>query len=206
MLASGCQAAAPPAPAAPAAPSGDAPTAEQDPIADLAVDALAVDLEVPQDRIHVVSVTAVNWPDSSVGCPQPGMQYLTVITPGHKVVLKVDERTYAVHEAKGQAFVCKQRELPEGMASAGSRSQDRLLLTARMDLAKRLGVAPGDIQPAGIVPTTFDDASLGCPKAGTQYAQVRTDGWVLTLRHAGRDFTYHADGHHLIPCPDITAE
>jgi hypothetical protein len=39
-----------------------------------------------------------------------------------------------------------------------------------------------------------------------QYAQVETDGWVLTLRHGEREFTYHADAHHAIPCPDIAAE
>jgi hypothetical protein len=90
-LATGCQAAA-----------------ERDPIADLAVDTLVSELGVPQERISVVSVDAIDWPDSSVGCPKPGMSYLTVITPGHKVLLKVDDRTYAVHEAKSHAFVCQQ--------------------------------------------------------------------------------------------------
>lgn len=188
-LASGCQAAA-----------------ERDPIADLAVDTLASELGVPQERINVVSVTAVDWPDSSVGCPKPGTSYLTVITPGHKVLLKVDERTYAVHEARGTAFVCQQPSVAAEAASGGSRTQDRLMLTARTDLAKRLGVAVPEIQAAGVAPTTFSDASLGCPKPGTQYAQVLTEGWVLTLRHGNRDFTYHADAHHAIPCPDISAE
>ena len=198
MLASGCQAAAPAA--------TDGPAAERDPIADLAVDTLASELDVPQERIHVVSVAAVDWPDSSVGCPKPGMAYLTVITPGHKVLLKVDERTYAVHEAKGRAFVCQQPSLAAEAAGAGARTQDRLVLSARVDLARRLGVPVPEIQAAGVVPKTFGDASLGCPKPGMQYAEVETEGWVLTLRHGSRDFTYHADAHHVIPCPDISAE
>ena len=198
MLASGCQAAAPTV--------ADEPSAEQDPIADLAIDTLASELEVPQKRIHVLSVAAVDWPDSSVGCPKAGMSYLTVITPGHKVLLKVEDRTYVVHEAKGQAFICQQPSTAAEAGGAGSRTQDRLMLTARADLAKRLGVPVPEIQAAGVTPKTFEDASLGCPKAGMQYAQVQTEGWVLMLRHGNRDFTYHADSHHVIPCPDIAAE
>ena len=198
MLATGCQAAAP--------GTKEQASDVSDPVADLAVDTLASELEVPQDRISVVSVAAVHWPDSSVGCPRPGMSYLTVITPGHMILLKVEDRTYAVHEAKGQAFVCQQPSIAAEAAGGGSRTQDRLMLTARADLAKRLRVPVPEIQAAGVTPTTFEDASLGCPRAGMQYAQVLTEGWVLTLRHGNRDFTYHADAHHVIPCPDIAAE
>jgi len=186
--------------------SGCTAAAERDPVADLAVDALAAELGVPQDRISVLSVTAVDWPDSSAGCPKPGMSYLTVMTPGHKIMLEVDDRTYAVHEARGTAFVCQQPSVAAEAAAGGARTQDRLMLTARTDLAKRLGVPVPEIQAAGAAPTTFSDASLGCPEAGMQYAQAQTEGWVLTLRHGGRDFTYHADAHHVIPCPDISAE
>jgi hypothetical protein len=197
VLATGCQA---------VAAGSKAPADVRDPIANLAVDTLASELEVPQDRISVVSVAAVDWPDSSVGCPKPAMAYLTVITPGHKVLLKVDDRTYAVHEAKGKAFVCQQASIPAEAAGGGSRTQDRLMLTARVDLAKRLAVPVPEIQAAGVTPKTFEDASLGCPETGMQYAQVLTEGWVLTLRHGNRDFTYHADAHHVIPCPDIASE
>ena len=198
MLATGCQAAVP--------STKEQPSDVRGPIADLAVDTLASELEVPQDRISVVSVAAVDWRDSSLGCPKPGMSYLTVITPGHKVLLKVEDRTYVVHEAKGQAFICQQPSTAAEAGGAGSRTQDRLMLTARADLAKRLGVPVPEIQAAGVTPKTFEDASLGCPKAGMQYAQVQTEGWVLMLRHGNRDFTYHADSHHVIPCPDIAAE
>jgi hypothetical protein len=198
VLATGCQAAA----------QGkiEQPADARDPLADLAVDTLASELEIPQDKITVVSVAAVEWPDSSVGCPRPGRSYLTVITPGHKVLLKVEDRTYAVHEAKGKAVVCQQPSISSGAAGAGALMQDRLMLTARADLAKRLGVPVPEILAAGATPETFEDASLGCPKPGMQYAHILTEGWVLTLRHGDRDFTYHADAHHVIPCPDIAAE
>jgi len=189
ILVAGCQAAAP----------------ASDPVADLARETLASKLGVPQERISVVSVAAVDWLDGSLGCPQPGMSYLTVVSPGHKVMLEVDGRAYAVHEAKGRAIVCEQPALASEAGGGGPPSQNRLMLTARMDLAKRLGVPVQEIEAAGSAPKTFADASLGCPEAGMQYAQVLTEGWVLTLRHGTRDFTYHADAHHVIPCPGIAA-
>ena len=56
----------------------------------LAIDTLAADLEVPRESVELDTVRAVEWRDSSLGCPKPGMAYLDVISPGHKVTLRVD--------------------------------------------------------------------------------------------------------------------
>ena len=37
------------------------------------------------------------WSDASLGCPQEGMGYAQVITPGHKVVFDLAGTSYAVH-------------------------------------------------------------------------------------------------------------
>ena len=179
---------------------------EQRAVADLAIDALAADLKIPRDRIVVESVTAIDWRDSSLGCPKPDMAYLQVITPGHKVILSIDDQSYAVHEAKNRAFVCKQAKLAGGMAAGGEVAYGRQMLTAQKDLANRLGVPVSEIRPGPAQRMTWEDASLGCPEPGVQYAQVETDGWVLTLRHGERDYTYHADAHRTIPCPAIATE
>jgi hypothetical protein len=42
----------------------------------------------------VVSAESVTWNDSSLGCPRPGMMYSQVITPGMRVVVTVDAKTY----------------------------------------------------------------------------------------------------------------
>lgn len=39
--------------------------------------------------VAVVSVKAVEWPDASLGLPEPGKAYAQVITPGHLVVVAV---------------------------------------------------------------------------------------------------------------------
>ena len=77
-------------------------------MANLAIDALAAELGIARERIAVQSVTAVDWGDSSLGCPRPDMAYLSVVTPGHRVTLLAEGKRYSVHEANNRAFVCRQ--------------------------------------------------------------------------------------------------
>jgi len=58
---------------------------------------LAGRLDVETDQIAVLAARAVTWPDSSLGCPEPGVQYLQRITDGALVVLEVGGRRYQYH-------------------------------------------------------------------------------------------------------------
>ncbi len=55
----------------------------------------------------VVTAEAVEWSDSSLGCPEPGMVYMQVITPGYHVVVSVGgvEYDYRATES-GQIRLC----------------------------------------------------------------------------------------------------
>jgi len=64
---------------------------------------------VAADVITLVESEAVEWSDSALGCPQPGMNYMQVITPGYRVVLDAGGATYAYHTNDRGAFVlCQQ--------------------------------------------------------------------------------------------------
>ncbi len=203
-----CQAA--PAQTTPAAPPEVATPQLSDTergAASVAIDALAAELKIPKDGIVVESVRAVDWRDSSLGCPKPGMAYMQVITPGHEVTLRAAGGVHVVHEADNKAFVCRQAKSVVGAATAGTDlTYRKQLLQARKDLATRLYAPEADIGMVRVSPTTWVDASLGCPEPGTQYAQVETDGWLFVLRHGAREYTYHADAQRVIPCPPIAAE
>ncbi len=175
-------------------------------IARLAIDALAADLQIAKDGIQVDTIRAVDWPDSSVGCPKPGRAYLQVITPGHKVTLRADGQIYVVHEANNSAFVCEQTKPYAGISPKGVLVFDRQMLDARRDLASRLGVPETEIKPMAAQEQTWDDAGLGCPEPGKSYPPGKVTGWVLKLGHAAREFTYHTDLHRTIPCPAISGE
>ena len=173
--------------------------------AQLAIDTLASDLGIDRDSIEVDTVKAIEWRDSSLGCPKPGVAYLDVVTPGHKVILRVGQEIHVVHEAGNRAFRCVQSKNLGGMTAGRDLTFGPQLVAARRDLASRLGVTERDIQFVAAESKVFPDASLGCPEPGMQYAQAQVPGWVLSFRRGERLFTYHADAERAIPCPPITS-
>jgi hypothetical protein len=175
-------------------------------IARRAAEVLAEELGVPISEIQVDTVRAVEWRDSSIGCPQPGQAYLQVITPGHKITLRHGGRIHTVHEAGGRAFVCRQRKDPTRPTGQIDLVWGPQALVARSDLAERLGVAPESIIIAGATKTRFPDAGLDCPEPGVEYAPDERDGFVLRLRHGGRNYTYHTDLERTVMCPAISAD
>lgn len=76
--------------------------------AQAAVRIAAAELGLSPDAITVESVEELDWPDASLGCPQPGMLYAQVITPGHRVIVVAGGRKYAVHlDANGRGRICR---------------------------------------------------------------------------------------------------
>ena len=67
------------------------------PIVVAAVADLASRLGVAEDTVVVVDARAVTWGDSSLGCPQPGMQYLQRTVDGVLVILEAEGRRYEYH-------------------------------------------------------------------------------------------------------------
>ncbi|MBN1313432.1 MAG: hypothetical protein JXB30_18640 [Anaerolineae bacterium] len=58
---------------------------------------LASRLNVSVESVVVVSSEAVDWPDSSLGCPKAGEDYDQVLVPGYRIVLAVEDRYYEYH-------------------------------------------------------------------------------------------------------------
>ncbi len=85
-----------------------------DPLVELAKADLADRKGVEKEQIAVVSVKGVNWPDASLGCPEPGMFYAQVITPGYKIVLSHDGQSYEYHTDRSSRIVLCQQQSPAG--------------------------------------------------------------------------------------------
>ena len=87
------------------------PPPEAERAVQLAREDLAQRLNLSPDATRLVSVEAVDWPDTSLGCPQPGMMYAQVITPGFKVVLEAAGEEYEYHTDEGRFVVlCEEKE------------------------------------------------------------------------------------------------
>jgi hypothetical protein len=82
-------------------------------IAELAVRDLALRLEFDLNKITVVSIESVDWPNSALGCPLPGADYAQVITPGYRIKLEADGEVYTYHTSERQAVVLCRDGVPE---------------------------------------------------------------------------------------------
>lgn len=71
---------------------------------------LAFRAGVNEHDIIVCEVKAMDWPDTSLGCPDPYSAYQQVRTPGYRIVLDAVSREYEYHaDAAGKLVYCGKR-------------------------------------------------------------------------------------------------
>ena len=96
-----------------AQPSATVTAVAHNPEAQGAVDASVRDatprLGVAANQLIVERVEAREWGDSSLGCPQPGMMYAQVITPGYLIVVAGGGKRLEYHtDMRGRAVMCRE--------------------------------------------------------------------------------------------------
>ncbi len=110
-----------PGAATPIAPPQEVPMPQppvvNDPVAAAVAD-LAARLGIAADATTVVRAEEVDWPDGSLGCPQPDMRYKQMLVNGSFVQLRVADRLYNYHSGGMRAPVLctsKDEVLPEDL-------------------------------------------------------------------------------------------
>ena len=78
---------------------------QNEPVVSRAVQQLAETLSCDEQAVQVVNVEEMEWSDSSLGCPKPGMMYMQVITPGYRVTLEHDGQRYTFHTDRSHRVV-----------------------------------------------------------------------------------------------------
>ena len=69
--------------------------------------------------------------------------------------------------------------------------------SARLDLAKRLGLSEAEVAESDVKQADFPDASLGAPVEDEMSAQVITPGWRIHLQAGGETYEYRATERQL---------
>jgi hypothetical protein len=88
-------------------PSNLSPPVTSSSLVEAAMQDLANRLSVEVSTITLIEASEVTWPNSSVGCPQPNMSYLQVLTPGSLIKLESGGVTYEYHAGpSGPPFYC----------------------------------------------------------------------------------------------------
>ncbi len=175
-------------PAATATPESGFPGALPEREIAPAMDALtlaAEQLDVPATDLTLVKAEFVEWPDASLGCPQPEMMYAQVITPGWRFVFTTREgATVTLHTDQDlqTAILCD--------ALAAERAVSTTVSDQVRDLlAEKLKVSPETLTLISAIETEWADASLGCPQPGMMYAQVITPGYQYRFAdQSGRQY------------------
>ncbi len=171
---------------------------------------LAQSLNVPVNIIDVVSVTAVSWPDTSLGNPQPGQTYTPTIQPGFKIILIVDGQQYELHTSQNRMVVQLENgsaatmaapeepmstNVPKSAPAPQSPGLEKLVAQAKEDLANRLTISPQQIALLETEEVVWPDASLGCPQPDMVYKQVPQDGVIIKLGFENQIYHYHSGGN-----------
>lgn len=74
---------------------------------------LAQRLSISANQINLVDAPEVEWSDSSLDCPQPGIDYLQVITPGYRILLEAGGQEYEYHSNRdAYAVYCENANSP----------------------------------------------------------------------------------------------
>ena len=117
----------------------------QSAVVDSAIADLARRLDVPATEVNLERAERVSWPDTSLGCPQPGGSYSPVFTPGHLLILTHGDDEYVYHsDWSGPAVYCEH--------ASPSTGANRLIQfgTPEYDEARSLAVdSAGNLYVAG---------------------------------------------------------
>lgn len=69
---------------------------------------LARRLSITQEKIELIDAKQMDWPDSSLGCPEPGGEYLHVWVVGELILLRVENKVYEYHSGNNRPpFLCQ---------------------------------------------------------------------------------------------------
>jgi hypothetical protein len=180
------------------APSGDGEAPRE--LVQQAVADLVERLNAAETDIEVVMAIAVTWNDGSLGCAQPGVEYIQTPIDGYQIQLQYQGALYDYHANQTTVFLCENTLVRGPRATPVLAPEIRLVNAAILDLAQRLGISAHDIAPQPIAPKVWPDASLGCPQPGQAYAEVETQGYEITLKVGATAYTYHSDLQHVVYC------
>ena len=172
---------------------------------------LADELGADEEGFRLDSSEGMGWPDTSLGCPQEGMAYAQVLTPGYKLVFDLAGRSHAVHTNSDGSHLVICRDAGAGAPalpldtpapSANDPVAGDIETAARKLLADELDVDEGNFRLDSSEAVGWPDTALGCPQQGYAYAQVLTPGYKLVFDLAGTSHAVHtnSDGSHMVIC------
>ncbi len=162
---------------------------------------LGVSIEAME--LDSVAWRALTFPDTGLGCAEPGTPVLEVLTEGYSFLFTYQGNTYKIHtDLTGDMGVLCGESGPALGAEAApvAEAGDDLssivppaVAKARQLLAAETGVDPESLAVTDLIwrEATFSSSALGCPEPGVEYVDEETRGYIFTV--FGADVEIHTD-------------
>lgn len=159
-------------------------------------------LDVPMRKITVLRVEAVEWPDTTLGCPQPGQMYAQLITPGYRIILKVGGEQYEYHSDRGKPVVVCAEEREPAPPTITPPSVEGLVELAKRDLAEHLGLSTDEIDVVRVMEMELPIQNFGCPGKREPGFTIPAFvmGYEIVLSAKGEEHVYHGHSGRVILC------
>jgi hypothetical protein len=133
------------------------------------------------------------WPDAGLGCPEPGVEYAQVVTPGFRFDIVVDGVVYELHTNldAGNVILCPSEGTgarpgrPEAMAMEGARG----LLAAVLN--QDVSELPQALTQEG---AAWSDTAMGCPLEGQPAESKEIEGFRFQFLHGDQLYDVRASG------------
>ena len=88
--------------------SGELPGPALQPLVDKAVADLSTRLGIDASKIEILGAEFVTWRDSALGCPEPGNEYMQVLTKGSRIRLQANGQVFQYHGGGNrEPFLCR---------------------------------------------------------------------------------------------------
>lgn len=156
-------------------------------------------LGVSIEEVRIVQVEAVEWPDASLGCPEPGKMYIQVITPGYRVVLQAAGKTFEYHTDRGsRAVLCEAGAKPP-LRRPFLTDVRYAIERSRADLARRKGVDEQSIAVVEAAQVKNLASPVPCPPA-ENLARIAGPAYQVTLALEGKTYVYRVRGDAVVLC------
>lgn len=131
---------------------------------------VAMTLGIEPTAVRVLEIEQTIFGDASLDCPEPGMAYAQVLTPGYRVLAEADGRRFDVRVSGQSGRICHQRRrvappLPPGEdATALARASLAALAGTREDAIRVVGSQP--LEP-GVAVADCEACPAGSVDCGT---------------------------------------
>ena len=133
------------------------------------------------NQVKVLKIEPVNWPDSCLGAAQPGEFCAQVITPGYRLTVEINGKTYELHSNGGdQVRLAKSTPPVTDMPPAAE--------AARLWLVDQLKIDLNSIKVISVTPENWPDGCLGVHQPNVMCTSVIVPGFQVILEVKGQKF------------------